>query len=613
MWLDKKDKIAVDIQNQIKILKTNYTITQKYNRLTADSMYDDIKQNHYILSILKEAKHNPQKRDLLRNKLYNILKNDYEIMKKNGVLQYHFLFEDNISFLRMHQKDKYGDYLGDVRYSHKYVNETHKSIHGFEQGRIIHGFRNVYPIFADDGEYLGSVEVSFSPILLQKNLTEVNKIDSHFIVNKELYNVHKWDRTKLFGKYIQSLEHSDYLFTATNETEDSYKAQHKILASSMLQDEIKEGVKSDRSFVVYKYLDDVVETIAFLPIKNIKDKKTVAYIVSYQYSENIKNIIDSFYRFIITTFIAISIILFFIFRQIDKQQSIERKNKLLQDLIDTNNNIMIVTDLKRVRFSNTEFLHSLNISSVEEFNQKYSCVFEIFVNCDGCLYTNNISSSLDYIEYINTTSEKDRVVGVIYRDNILKLYQINISKTASNGYYLITLSDVTQIKEETKKALYHATHDNLTGIYNRAKFYETLDYELKLKNRTDNPMCIAMLDIDHFKKFNDTHGHLIGDEILILLANRMTNFFRDSDIVARWGGEEFIILLNNTNIDEAYKTLNKLRESIESIHHDIAGSVTASIGVSEYTDSDTKDSIIKRCDDALYKAKQSGRNMVCRG
>jgi diguanylate cyclase (GGDEF)-like protein len=118
------------------------------------------------------------------------------------------------------------------------------------------------------------------------------------------------------------------------------------------------------------------------------------------------------------------------------------------------------------------------------------------------------------------------------------------------------------------------------------------------------------LDIDYFKSFNDTYGHLIGDEVLILLAQHINTIVRDTDTFARWGGEEFVILLPNTSLENSINLLNKIRESISQIEHKIAGSITASFGVTSYQDGDDIESLFKRCDDALYDAKESGRNKV---
>lgn len=168
--------------------------------------------------------------------------------------------------------------------------------------------------------------------------------------------------------------------------------------------------------------------------------------------------------------------------------------------------------------------------------------------------------------------------------------------------------------QEKEKLNQHLTNkayiDNLTGVFNRYKFEEVFEYELSHFKRYNRIFCVAMIDIDHFKKFNDTFGHLIGDEVLTMLAKESKKVIRELDLFTRWGGEEFLVLFPETSLESSLIGANKLRESIASLVHPIAGHITASFGVSQISKNDTLDSLLKRCDDALYKAKENGRNRV---
>lgn len=119
-----------------------------------------------------------------------------------------------------------------------------------------------------------------------------------------------------------------------------------------------------------------------------------------------------------------------------------------------------------------------------------------------------------------------------------------------------------------------------------------------------------MLDLDKFKSVNDTYGHQAGDEVLKELALILKTNVRESDIVGRWGGEEFIIIAPNTNMEDAVKLAEKLREKISEFKFSFAGHKTGSFGVATYRVGDDEKSLIKRADDALYHAKESGRNKV---
>jgi len=162
-----------------------------------------------------------------------------------------------------------------------------------------------------------------------------------------------------------------------------------------------------------------------------------------------------------------------------------------------------------------------------------------------------------------------------------------------------------QIKTEKKAYI-----DGLTNIYNRNKFEEVFQEELQRVKRYKHPLSIALIDIDRFKNFNDTYGHLIGDEVLISMAQTVNSKVRGTDTFARWGGEEFILLFTETDIQTAENISFKLKELIQKVEHPIAGKITASIGLTQYIDGDTKESIFKRCDKALYLAKENGRNRI---
>jgi len=160
-----------------------------------------------------------------------------------------------------------------------------------------------------------------------------------------------------------------------------------------------------------------------------------------------------------------------------------------------------------------------------------------------------------------------------------------------------------------------AVHDVMTELYNRRYFDEVLIRELSRSQRTGEGMILAILDIDHFKNFNDTYGHEAGDEVLKKVAEHMRHFVRAYDIACRIGGEELAIIMPRVHIDEAFMRLNQLREEIGACVLTYNGTqlpaVTVSVGVAEL-DSGTPDDLLRRADSAMYAAKNGGRNRVMR-
>lgn len=169
-----------------------------------------------------------------------------------------------------------------------------------------------------------------------------------------------------------------------------------------------------------------------------------------------------------------------------------------------------------------------------------------------------------------------------------------------------------ELSKANKKLLEITNIDYLTNIFNRRYFFENGIKFFYSAKKEKNNLSIICIDIDHFKKTNDTFGHNIGDEILKLVANTMNKYIRKSDILARTGGEEFSILLNNTDQDNAFTLAEKLRLEVEKLSYkdnNIDVKVTISLGISQLREDDEElDSIIIRADKALYSVKKANRN-----
>ncbi|MFT5661396.1 MAG: diguanylate cyclase (GGDEF)-like protein [Sulfurimonas sp.] len=172
-----------------------------------------------------------------------------------------------------------------------------------------------------------------------------------------------------------------------------------------------------------------------------------------------------------------------------------------------------------------------------------------------------------------------------------------------------------ELKETQAKLKEQANRDPLTNMYNRRYFADFAEKIISITKRTNEPLSLLMIDIDDFKRINDTYGHNIGDNVIIFLAETITLFTRESDIAARFGGEEFAIILPNTSTENAVKLAEKLRLRIEKMNfqeNDTNIKFTISIGVDAFNhQSDTNISeSLNRADKALYQSKTSGKNKV---
>ncbi|MFC1620054.1 PAS domain S-box protein [Candidatus Neomarinimicrobiota bacterium] len=170
--------------------------------------------------------------------------------------------------------------------------------------------------------------------------------------------------------------------------------------------------------------------------------------------------------------------------------------------------------------------------------------------------------------------------------------------------------DITERKQAEDALREMATIDPLTSLYNRRRFSEFLAHEIDRNKRYQTDLSVIMFDIDHFKNINDTYGHEEGDKVLKMFGARMKDIIRESDIIARWGGEEFMVLAVNSDVKNAEIIAEKIRADIESQHFTSATKFTVSAGVSQFEPDDDAACLIDRADKALYQAKSNGRNQV---
>ncbi len=188
-----------------------------------------------------------------------------------------------------------------------------------------------------------------------------------------------------------------------------------------------------------------------------------------------------------------------------------------------------------------------------------------------------------------------------------------ITKRDNDGKPLILqgiVFDISESKKVEEKLRWFSERDELTNIYNRRSFFNHVDDYIKETHTNNNPFSLIMFDADNFKNINDTHGHLVGDDTLKRLTKLIVDDKRSSDLIYRYGGEEFFILLPKTPLDGAIKLAKRLHKLIQELKIPKVGLITVSMGVVEYQISETVDDLIKRVDDFMYQAKEAGKNTI---
>ncbi|MCD4758604.1 MAG: diguanylate cyclase [Arcobacteraceae bacterium] len=236
------------------------------------------------------------------------------------------------------------------------------------------------------------------------------------------------------------------------------------------------------------------------------------------------------------------------------------------------------------------------------------------------LVTNNPSflslNTNRYLINIPVSNITNTIFESMQQDITILPYDIEKKYICIYIYDNTLMCEINQKLEKANEELIDMSHrDPLTQIFNRRYFSEQSKKIKSFSQRNNNiPFSIITLDIDKFKKINDTYGHLVGDEVIIKVAHIIEAEVRTSDIVARFGGEEFVMLLQDCDLDGAYKVAEKVRQDIEktsiSVHLDTEVKFTVSIGVAQFSEVDNNniELTLSRADEALYKAKNIGRN-----
>jgi len=292
------------------------------------------------------------------------------------------------------------------------------------------------------------------------------------------------------------------------------------------------------------------------------------------------------------------------------QYSSKRYEIFVKSFLDASNNISIITSAKKVININKKGLSFFGSESVSAFNASHFSVASLFIEEYGC--EGKHSNGKNWLQKIENSNDDTLKVKILSQENKEYYYfHIKVTKIPNSNQYLLLFHNITRIEGEKNRIKKLAEHDALTGIYNRVKLNALFsDFIYEANRYPQKEFSIIFFDIDHFKKINDTYGHNVGDEVLKELTYAVSKLLRKEDVFVRWGGEEFIIVLQMTTLKEALFLAGRLRKSIEDRSFLHVTNVTCSFGVTEFRNGDTQMILLERVDEALYEAKENGRNQV---
>jgi diguanylate cyclase (GGDEF)-like protein len=280
--------------------------------------------------------------------------------------------------------------------------------------------------------------------------------------------------------------------------------------------------------------------------------------------------------------------------------------------------IIVINSEGEIFYANNAFYslvsNRLEVKAAHYINEIFTVVMEETANSKEITLIR--TDKHNSIKITGKTIQKENNILVIFEDYVFNDDSITEKLTTMN----IEMSNITRelakknakLEQANKKITELLNKDYLTQVGNRKYFYERLEEMISYYKRTKNgKLALVLCDIDNFKNVNDTYGHDVGDLVLVNFAGTLKDKLRKEDVVARFGGEEFIVILtcsDEEDVKEVAERLRKLVSKITITGHDLT--VTASFGATEYHFEDTVDSIIKRADEAMYEAKDKGRNNV---
>jgi len=300
---------------------------------------------------------------------------------------------------------------------------------------------------------------------------------------------------------------------------------------------------------------------------------------------------------------------------LNKNIVLKREKKLyesiLEDIAQMQDIMLAVYDQNRVPiFHNKKLLSFLGYQSLEIFLTEYNSLSKKFENKEECYFSENHDEA-EWIEAIKDIEVNRRIVSMRGTDMLeSKLFLVSLSDKTQSNNIIVTFSEVTSIVEQQQQYKQDSYTDELTQIDNRARFNILFEEAIENSKEKQSPLSIVLLDIDNFKHINDQHGHAVGDNVLKLFTALILDNIRVEDSFSRWGGEEFVLLLSDTALQNAKDIAENLRVAIENYDFGIDKKLTCSFGVTVGTEGDTSGSLFEQVDKALYKAKNSGRNRV---
>ncbi len=512
----KQQAVENELNSEVKNLQTNYNLLIYQYKSYADSIIYYINQHPDIIKLLSKAsKASKAEKKELRKKLYAMFKKEFQAYKKIGVKLILFTEPNNHIFLRMHKPDRFDDDISDVRHAIVKANATKEEVFGFEQGKISHAFRHIYPLYDSNQEHIASIDISFSSEKLQRSLIDVHDLHSHFLVNKKVINARMWKVKNVTSPYSETIEHKNYMVHLTTDiVNPNIESSKHIIEENRLF--IDTHIEASKPFAIYGKNDSDYTVISFLPIFSaIEQNSAEAYLVSYSPSTGIQNISRKFLYIKTLIFIIIFLILLLISLMIQKRQEVLLTSKVFSHMSD---GVLITDTNQKVIRVNDAFLRMTQYSKKDLIGKQPS--FLQSSSHDKAFYQKMWDDIISGGSWHGNITDKKKDGSVYIADTSIS----SLTNKEVITHYIVVASDITdriEQENELKKAIELAEQASKA----KSEFLANMSHEIRTPMNSIIGMTQLALDgrLENKEK-NYIHKANISAQNLLGIINDILDF-----------------------------------------------------------------------------------------
>lgn len=526
--------------------------------------------------------------EAIRNKdtqtLYRLTLPRFKTLREENpslsIMQFHA--SDGHSIVRMHLKEKFGDNIAVKRPMLRIVHAGHKMFTGFEGGVAGMAFRVLMPVFEHD-TYIGALEFGIDTTYFVNKIKQMTGSESILLIHENVLGA--------VDKSLYSEGMGSYRYTSIPENLKPHMAAFMDKNPTMQPKNIHIGLK------------DYEVNPLFL--HDLEGKKVGMIICVNDITGGYQNTLETILGSMLLT--AILLILFWSLFEYAFGSLIGKVNlqeQYIKTIMDSQKNIVIVTDGESIIYANQAFFDYFGYATIDQFRAEHPCICDFFQHGESKEFLQTYIDGVLWTDYLIQHHAQEHKVKISV-DGQTSIFTVHSQKMDYENQirHVVVFTDITRLNEL-------ATQDVLTKVANRFQFDKVLEHSITLSERYGRALSMILLDIDYFKDVNDRYGHLVGDEVLKKLAQILLQGIRKSDVIARWGGEEFVILLPDSELSSAVKLAESLRIRISESDFSPVDQITCSIGVVRWNEGENADQVLKRADEKLYLAKEAGRNRV---